>query len=347
MSRRILVAGGGGFIGSHLAKRFKNEGHHVVVADWEENHYFNQEEFCNVFHKIDLRFWENCLIVSKDIDDVYCLAADMGGMGFIQSNHSVILYNNTMISFNMMEASRRNGVKRFFYSSSACVYPEYRQTDEANPGLKESDAWPAAPQDAYGLEKLCTEELGKHYAKDFGMHVRIARFHNIYGPQGTWRGGREKAPAAFVRKMLCSEKEFEMWGDGKQTRSFCYIDDCVEGIIRIMNSNYTEPFNLGSEEMISMNDMAKLVMGFENKQLVIQHISGPEGVRGRNSDNTLIKEKIGWAPNISLKDGIHRLYLWMRDVIEKEKALGIDIRQYATSKIVANRSPEDRKETSK
>lgn len=182
--KRVLIGGGGGFIGSHLAKRLKNEGNYVVVADWQRNEYFKEEEFCNEFHLVDLRSLENCLKVTKDIEEVYNLAADMGGMGFIQSNHSVILYNNTMISFNMVEAARRNGVKRFFYSSSACVYPEYRQTDEANPGLKEGDAWPAQPQDAYGLEKLATEELCKWYGHDFPqMQFRVARFHNIYGPQ--------------------------------------------------------------------------------------------------------------------------------------------------------------------
>lgn len=231
--KRVLVAGGGGFIGSHLAKRLKEEGNYVVVADWQNNEYFKVEEYCNEFHLVDLRSLENCMKVSKDCEVVYGLAADMGGMGFIQSNHATILYNNIMISFNLIEAARKCGVKKFFYSSSACVYPEYRQKNEDIAGLKESDAWPAEPQDAYGLEKLVTEELCKHYGKDFKIEFRVARFHNIYGPQGTWKGGREKAPAAFTRKAICSEKEFEMWGDGKQTRSFCFVDDCVEGILRL------------------------------------------------------------------------------------------------------------------
>jgi len=272
------------------------------------------------------------------------LAADMGGMGFIQSNHSTILYNNTMISFNMVEAARRAGVKRFFYSSSACIYPEFKQVDPLNPGLKESDAWPAEPQDAYGLEKLVSEECCKHYGKDWGMEVRIGRFHNIYGPQGTWKGGREKAPAAFVRKVLCSDKEFEMWGDGKQTRSFCLVDDCVEGVLRLMRSDFRDPLNIGSEEMVSMNDLATLCMSYENKKLAIKHIPGPEGVRGRNSNNDLIKAKLGWEPSISLKDGIHKLYFWMKEVIEKEKASGVDISVYASSKVVANRTPEENKQ---
>jgi len=342
--KRVCIAGGGGFIGSHLAKRLKDEGHYVIASDWQRNEYFKQEEFCDEFHLLDLRSLDNCLRVTRGVEEVYNLAADMGGMGFIQSNHATILYNNTMISFNMVEAARRNGVKRFFYSSSACIYPENKQTDEANPGLKESDAWPAEPQDAYGLEKLATEELCKWYGKDFPeMQFRVARFHNIYGPQGTWKGGREKAPAAFSRKVICSDKEFEMWGDGKQTRSFCYIDDCVEGVLRLMRSDVSQPLNIGSEEMISMNDMAKLIMSFENKDLSIRHIPGPEGVRGRNSDNTLIREKLGWAPGISLKDGLQRLYKWLKVEIEKDKQNGQDISIYASSKIVVNRTPDQNK----
>eukprot|EP01126_Amoeba_proteus_P016979 TRINITY_DN17_c0_g2_i1.p1 TRINITY_DN17_c0_g2~~TRINITY_DN17_c0_g2_i1.p1 ORF type:complete len:241 (+),score=51.21 TRINITY_DN17_c0_g2_i1:103-825(+) len=229
--RRILITGGGGFIGSHVAKRLKDEGNWIRIADWKLNEFFEEHQFCDEFLKVDLRDLNNCLKACNGVEWVFNFAADMGGMGFIQSNHSTILYNNTMLSFNMVEAARRCGVKRYFYSSSACIYPEFKQLDTANPGLKESDAWPAAPQDAYGLEKLATEELCKYYQKDFGIEFRIGRFHNIYGPQGTWKGGREKAPAAFSRKARCStpETDFEMWGDGLQTRSFCYIDDCVEG----------------------------------------------------------------------------------------------------------------------
>eukprot|EP01097_Dermamoeba_algensis_P005026 TRINITY_DN3203_c0_g1_i1.p1 TRINITY_DN3203_c0_g1~~TRINITY_DN3203_c0_g1_i1.p1 ORF type:complete len:351 (-),score=80.49 TRINITY_DN3203_c0_g1_i1:153-1205(-) len=334
---RILIGGGAGFIGSHLARRLKKEGHYVVVADWVRNHYFEEQEFCNEFHLVDLRQLENCLKVTQGIDWVYNLAADMGGMGFIQCNHSVILYNNTMISFNMVEAARRQGVKRFFYSSSACVYPEYRQLQAEIPPLKESDAWPAQPQDGYGLEKLVTEELCKYYGKDFGIEFRIARFHNIYGPQGTWKGGREKAPAAFCRKAIACETEFEVWGDGKQTRSFCYIDDCVEGVIRIMNSDYKEPLNLGSEEMVEMNAMANIVLEFSGKtQVPIKHLPGPEGVRGRNSDNTLIRQVLGWAPSISLRDGLKRTHVWISEQIENEKKTGLtaeQIKQYASSQV--------------
>jgi len=343
--KKVLIAGGGGFIGSHLAKRLKQEGNYVIAADWEPNHYFKEDEFCNEFRKVDLRSLDVCVQVCAGVEDVYNLAADMGGMGFIQSNHSTILYNNIMISFNVAEAARRSGtVKRFFYSSSACIYPEGKQTSEDCPGLKESDAWPAQPQDAYGLEKLVSEELCKHYMNDFKIEFRIARFHNIYGPQGTWKGGREKAPAAFCRKIICSDKEFEMWGDGKQTRSFCFIDDCVEGIIRLMHSHVREPLNIGSEEMIGMNDMAKLIMSFDNKDIALKHIPGPEGVRGRNSDNTLIREKLGWAPSISLEDGLRKLYFWLKGEIAREKAAGVDISVYASSKIVTNRTPDQTKQ---
>jgi len=330
---RICVGGGAGFIGSHLARRLKKEGHHVVVADWKPNEYFEEKEFCDEFMLLDLRGLDNCLKATKGCEWVFNLAADMGGMGFIQSNHSVILYNNTMISFNMLEAARQSGAKRFFYSSSACIYPEGKQLQEQIPGLKEEDAWPAQPQDAYGLEKLVTEELAMHYGKDFGMATRIARFHNIYGPSGTWKGGREKAPAAFSRKMIVAKDEVEMWGNGLQTRSFCYIDDCVEGILRIMRSDYTKPLNLGSDEMVSMNDMMNLCASFENKKTKLKHIPGPEGVRGRNSDNTLIKKVLGWAPGTSLKDGLKITYFWIKSQIDAEIAKGDKV-DYSKSQVV-------------
>jgi GDP-D-mannose 3',5'-epimerase len=276
---------------------------------------------------------------------VFNLAADMGGMGFIQSNHSVILYNNTMISYNMLEAARQNGVSRFFYASSACIYPEHKQleTEVEGGGLKEGDAWPAQPQDSYGLEKLATEELCMHYNKDFGIECRIARFHNIYGPYGTWKGGREKAPAAFCRKVLSSKTEIEMWGDGKQTRSFTYIDDCVEGILRVTKSDFREPLNLGSCEMVSMNEMMEMAMTFEEKKLPIKHIPGPEGVRGRNSDNTLILEKLGWQPTVSLRDGLRMTYFWIRGQIEAEvKQRGADAAAlYSSSTVVKTGAPTE------
>jgi len=331
---RVCVGGGGGFIGSHLARRLLKEGHHVVVADWNRNEYFKQEDFCSEFHHVDLRILDNCFKVTKDCDWVFNLAADMGGMGFIQSNHSVIMWNNTMVSFNMLEAARRNNVKRFFYSSSACVYPEHIQEKEDIPGLKEVDAWPAKPQDAYGLEKLVGEEIAMHYARDFNMESRLARFHNIFGPQGTWKGGREKAPAAFCRKVLAASTEIEIWGNGLQTRSFCFVDECVEGILRLMRSDYPYPLNLGSDEMVSMNQMVDMILTIEGRNLTKKHIPGPEGVRGRNSDNQLIKQVLGWAPSMKLIDGLRRTYPWIKQQIEAEKAKGIN-NDYSKSTVVA------------
>jgi len=262
-------------------------------------------------------------------------------MGFIQSNHSVIMYNNTMISFNMVEAARVNKVSRFFYSSSACIYPEFKQTQDEILGLKESDAWPAQPQDAYGLEKLVSEEIAMHYEKDFGMATRIARFHNIYGPYGTWKGGREKAPAAFTRKAITSTETFEMWGNGKQTRSFCYIDDCVEGILRLMASDYKKPLNIGSDEMVSMNEMAAIVLEAAGKgSMPIKHIPGPEGVRGRNSDNTLCKQVLGWAPKTSLREGLGYTYTWINARINDYVAAGNDIKTLTQSKVVSQSMAE-------
>jgi len=332
---KICVTGAGGFIAAHLGKKLKEMGKYVIAVDWKKQEFFEESEFCDEFKLLDLRTLKNCIEATKGCTAVYNLAADMGGMGFIQSNHSVLFYNNTMISFNMVEAARRAGCKEFFYASSACVYNESKQEDEANPGLKESDAWPAQPQDAYGLEKLASEELAMHYGRDFDFAVRIARFHNVYGPHGTWTGGREKAPAAFCRKALTSTKEFEIWGNGKQTRSFMYVDDCVEGILRLMKSDFTKPINLGSDEMVSMNQMADVVIELAGKtgQLTLKHVPGPEGVRGRNSDNTLIKQVLGWAPAIDLKAGLKMTMDWIKAEIAKKEADGT-AEDYTTSKVV-------------
>ena len=254
-------------------------------------------------------------------------------MGFIVSNQAVLLYNNTMISFNMLEAARQNGAKRYFYSSTACVYNEALQLDPNCSALREDMAWPARPQDTYGLEKLYAEEMCLAYAKDFPIKTRMARYHNVYGPRGTWKGGREKVPAAFCRKACVSTTEFEVWGDGKQTRSFMFIDDCVEGSIKIMLSDCAEPLNLGTDEMIDMNEFAKLVMSFEGKNLPIKNIPGPEGVRGRNSDNTMIKAKLGWAPSISIKDGVKWTCAWIKTQIEMETSSGRG-GNYSTSEVV-------------
>ncbi|CAF1422333.1 unnamed protein product [Adineta ricciae] len=335
---KCLVGGGAGFIGSHLARRLKSEGHYVVVADWARNEYFTEDEFCNEFLHIDLRVLDNCLKASVGCDWVFNLAADMGGMGFIESNHSVILWNNTMISFNMLEAARRNGCKRFFYSSTACIYPECIQMTEDAKSLREDDAWLGKPQGAYGLEKLVSEEIAMHYGHDFSLEIRIARFHNIYGPQGTWKGGREKAPAAFCRKVLVAHEgnnngEVQIWGDGKQTRSFCYIDDCIEGVLRIMMSNYTQPLNLGSDEMFSINEICDIVAEVGGVSIHKKYISGPEGVRGRNSDNTRIQSILSWAPHITLKEGIRKTYAWIQGELDKERS-SINIAQYADSIII-------------
>ncbi|EOD35534.1 dTDP-glucose 4,6-dehydratase [Emiliania huxleyi CCMP1516] len=334
---KICVTGAGGFIASHLAKRLKEEGHWIRAVDWKENEYMKEGTFCDEFLNLDLRLAENCKPACEGMDWVFNLAADMGGMGFIQSNHSRILYNSTMISFNVAEAARVAGVKRFWYASSACIYPEHKQLTEdldGASGLKEDDAWPAQPQDAYGLEKLMTEELLMHYDTDFGMEARIGRFHNIYGPFGTWKGGREKAPAAFCRKGITATSEFEMWGNGKQTRSFCYIDDAVEGIIRLMVSDYKKPLNIGSDEQVSMNEMAEMVMEIGNKKLPINHIPGPEGVRGRNSDNTLIKQVLGWAPSVSLREGLGYTYSWISEQVDAYVAAGNSLESLTKSKVV-------------
>lgn len=331
---RVCIGGGAGFIGSHMAMFLRKQGHWVRCVDWAENEFMKPEEFCDEFLRIDLRSYEACKRASEGCEWVFNFAADMGGMGFIQSNHAVILYNNLMISSNMLEAARRNGVKRFFYSSSACIYPEYAQTSVDNEGLKEDMAWPAQPQDAYGLEKLCTEELGMHYQADFGMQVRIARFHNIYGPRGTWRGGREKAPAAFCRKAITSTDVIEVWGDGEQTRSFTFIDDCIEGVWKLFNSDYSKPLNIGSDEMVSMNQLVAMAQELAGKNLPIKHIPGPEGVRGRNSDNTRIREVLGWAPHIALKDGLAQTYAWIKEQVDACVAKGEDVTKYSSSTVV-------------
>jgi GDP-D-mannose 3',5'-epimerase len=265
------------------------------------------------------------------------MAADMGGMGFIQSNHSVITFNNTLISLMCVEACRSNGVNRMFYASSACAYPEHAQTDtEMQAGLKESDAWPAQPQDMYGLEKLYGEETAKAFGKDFpDMVVRVGRFHNIYGGHATWKGGREKAPAAFCRKAAAAAEgdTIEMWGDGLQTRSFCYIDECVEGVLRLFASDYAEPLNIGSDEMVSMNEMQTTAIAMAGKNIHVKHIPGPEGVRGRNSNNDLIKKVLGWSPTMKLADGLRLTYDWIAGQIAKERAAGI-VNEYGSSKIV-------------
>ncbi len=316
--KRVLVTGAGGFIGHHLVTQLKREGAWVRGAD------LKYPEFCRTdadeFETCDLRRWPECLEATRGIDEVYALAADMGGMGFISSHHAEILHNNLLISTHTLDAARTNGVSRYLYTSSACVYPEYRQMQADVTPLKEEHAYPAQPQDAYGWEKLVTERLCLHYGEEYGMETRIVRFHNIFGPVGTWDGGREKAPAALCRKVaiakLTGADEIDIWGDGEQTRSFCYIDDCVAGIRRLMDSDYREPLNLGQDRLISINELADLVFAAAGVTLEKRHVPGPQGVRGRNSDNTRLRQVLGWEPAISLEQGIERTYRWIEAQVE-------------------------------
>ncbi|NOT55060.1 MAG: NAD-dependent epimerase/dehydratase family protein [Deltaproteobacteria bacterium] len=315
--KKIVVTGAGGFIGHHLVTELKQQGHWVRGVD------VKAPEFCataaDEFLLLDLRRWENCLHATRGVEEVYALAADMGGMGFISAHHAQILHNNALINLHTLDAARENGVGRYLYTSSACVYPEFLQTMTDVVPLKEDDAYPAQPQDAYGWEKLITERLCLHYREDYGMETRIVRFHNIFGPLGTWEGGREKAPAAMCRKValakLTGKTEIEIWGDGEQTRSFCYIDDCVTGLMRLMASDYAQPLNLGQDRMVTINQLADMVAKIAGARITKTHIAGPQGVRGRNSDNSRLRQVLGWEPMISLEDGLARTYAWIEQQV--------------------------------
>jgi nucleoside-diphosphate-sugar epimerase len=317
LATRVLVTGAGGFIGHHLVTYLKGRGQWVRGVDAKPPEFSRTS--ADEFFTVDLRQWENCLECTSGVDEVYALAADMGGMGFISSHHAQILYNNSMINLQTLEAARLNGVRRYFYTSSACVYPEYRQTETNVCPLKEEHAYPAQPQDAYGWEKLITERLCTHYREDYGLETRIARFHNIFGPLGTWDGGREKAPAALCRKVavakLTGSRVVEIWGDGEQTRSFCYIDDCVEGIYRLMRSDFHEPLNLGQDRLITINQLADMIAAIAGVSIVKKPVAGPQGVRGRNSDNSRLRQVLGWEPQVSLEEGLSRTYNWIEQQV--------------------------------
>jgi len=317
---RVLVTGGCGFIGSHLAGELFDKGCFVRIADVESSSYVLKEHYSEKL-KLDLRVLENCLSATKGIDVVYNLAANMGGIGFITKVGAEIMYDNVLINANMLEASRRNKVKKYLFSSSACIYPTYRQKDPNVNGLKEEDAYPAYPDSFYGWEKLYSEKMCEAYRRDHGMNVRILRYHNIYGPQGAYDGGREKSPAALCRKVAETKNpgKIVIWGDGKQTRSYCYIDDAVKGTVMLMDSDCDEPMNIGSDRLVTIDDLAGMIIKMSGKKITKTYDnSAPQGVRGRNADISLAKKILRWEPRVTLEDGLAQTYKWIEAKVREK-----------------------------
>ena len=310
---RVLVTGGGGFIGSHLAQHLRNKGHFVRIADLKFNGYGATPYFDEKM-QVDLRRWENCLRATDGIDQVYNLAANMGGIGYLTEIGAEVMHDNILINAHMLEAARGNSVQRYFFSSSACVYPEYRQNETSIAGLREEDAIPADPDTFYGWEKLAAEKMCEAYYRDYGMDVRVVRYHNIYGPEGEYKGGREKSPAALCRKVAEASDPgtITIWGDGKQTRSYCYIDDAVRGTVMLMESDFTDPINIGSDRSLTVNELADMIIRVSGKKIDKQYdLSAAQGVRGRNADISLAKRVLGWEPKVSLETGLQWTYEWI------------------------------------
>ncbi len=319
--RKVLIAGAGGFIGHHLANYLKKKGYWVRGADLKVAEF--EPTAADEFKILDLRERSNCMIACQGVDEVYQLAADMGGIGYITAYHAKIFRNNSLINLNMLEAARLNQVRKYLYTSSACIYPQYLQNREDVIALKEEDAYPADAEPGYGWEKLFSELACRYYREDHGLQTHIVRFHNIFGPLGAYDGGREKSPAAICRKIALAkpEDEIEVWGDGKQTRSYCFIDDCIEGLYRLMHSEYHDPLNLGQDRLISVNELVDIVARIAGKKIGKRYDpTKPEGVRGRNSDNTKLRAVLKWEPRVSLEKGLEILYRWIAEQVQLRKA---------------------------
>jgi nucleoside-diphosphate-sugar epimerase len=330
--KKVIILGGGGFIGGHLAKRLKDKGHHVRIADIKNHEYWDHSDICHEFIKCDLTDPKAVsLVISDSADEVYQLAADMGGAGYIFTgeNDANVMHNSALINLNVAKECVNKKVKMVFYSSSACMYPEHNQLDPDNPNCEESSAYPANPDSEYGWEKLFSERMFLAFSRNFKLNVRIARFHNIFGPQGTWNGGKEKAPAAMIRKVAETTDggEIEVWGNGLQTRSFLHVDECVEAVLRLVKSDFSEPVNIGSTEMVSINELAQIAIDISGKNINIVNLAGedflkkygfncPLGVKGRNSHNELFREKVGWEVDESLRTGMESTYTWINDQVK-------------------------------